>query len=153
GSIETFYLGDNARAAQAMREASRLPGAPAYVPFLATRLQANAGDLDSAESMAREMAEQSTEEGTRREWEARLVDLAAERIALQIDAASARYKARTGQNPLNVLALVTSRDLTELPIDPRGGTFSIDADGMAQSTAGRRLKYRGKGNSFGLEVK
>ena len=152
GCVRMLYLSDNAGAAQAMRGAAALPGAPPYLGLLASRLAVNAGELDAAEAMAREMADQSTEEGTRREWEQRLADLDMERRARVIDRASAAFKERTGAWPRTVSELVAAGELRAVPPEPRGGTFSVGADGLAVSDRSRRLRFGGKGPAFGLEA-
>lgn len=152
GFVRGFYLNDNEGAAQAMRAAARLPGSPSYLPLLATRLAANADDLRAAEAMAHEMLAQATEEATREEWSARLVELQAEGRARLIDRAAAQFKRRTGALPRSPEELVRAGDLREVPPEPRGGTWTIDAAGLARSDRTRRLRLTAKGNIMGLEV-
>ena len=51
GFLSSYYLGDSVTAAQAMHQASLREGAPAYLGLLASRLAADAGDLEAARKM------------------------------------------------------------------------------------------------------
>jgi hypothetical protein len=154
GFIQSYYLGHFDDAAQNLAIAARAPGSPKYLGLLATRAAADAGDLDFAESMARVMAAGATEESTRDEWQKRLLDLRMERDLRGIEAAIARYKARTGHNPPSLQALVEAKDLPGIPREPHGGRYQLGKDGEPRSTAAARLRIRGRaGTTAGMEVK
>ena len=68
GFIRTFYLNKKVEAAADFVAAAALPGAPAYIPLLATRLAADTGNLATAEQLAQAMASQATEEESKKEW-------------------------------------------------------------------------------------
>jgi len=56
----------------------------------------------------------------------------------KLDAAIAAYRARTGELPPSVAALVASGDLAQIPPDPFGGSFEIDPEtGAARSSTGK----------------
>jgi hypothetical protein len=151
GFIESFYLGKMRDAGDAMARAAKLEGAPGFVGLLATRLQAEGGDLDTAEQMAAAMEAQATEDAARETWHERVLDLGVERQLRQIEAAAARYKARTGTAARSVDQLVAARDLPSVPHEPRGGLYVLRADGEAYSTATPRLRIRGRaGTQSGL---
>lgn len=151
GFIESFYVGKMQEAGDAMEQAAKLQGAPRYVGLLATRLKADAGDTRTAEQLAAVMEAQATEEATKKEWHERALDLRVERELRQIEAAAARYKARTGAAANNLEALIASHDLPELPREPRGGHYVLQPNGEAHSTATPRLRVRGRaGTQSGL---
>jgi hypothetical protein len=151
GFIESFYLGRLREAGDAMAQAAKLEGAPRFVGLLATRLQADAGDLTTAEQMAEEMEAQATEEAVRDTWHERILDLHVERTLREIEAAAERFKSRTGAAPRDVAALVAAGDLPGVPEEPRGGHYLLQPDGEARSTATRRLRIRGRaGTQSGL---
>jgi hypothetical protein len=153
GFIQSFYLGDFREAGRNLALASRTPGAPAYLGLLATRLAANAGDVDFAEDMARTMIDQSTEESTKAEWEKRLADLRMERHLRAVEAAVKRYVQREGKPPPTVAELVRSGDLPSMPREPHGGNYVLGPNGEARSTAAQRLRIVGRyGTMAGLEV-
>jgi hypothetical protein len=154
GFIQSYYLGHFADAAHSLAMAGRIPGAPEYLPLLATRTAAEAGDLDFAEQMAVLMSEQASEESTQQEWQKRLLDLRMERHLRAIEAAVKRYRERTGRTPASVEALVTSGDLPAFPHEPHGGRYRLDANGEPRSTAAARLRITGRrGTMSGLEVR
>lgn len=153
GFLRAFYLNESLAAAEAMKEAARLPGSPRYLGMLAARLAANADDLRSAEGLAREMLAQATEDSAKAEWEERLVELETEARARQLDRATETYRARVGALPPSPDTLVRSGDLAALPPEPRGGTWTIDGLGLARSDKTRRLRLTAHGNLMGLEVR
>jgi len=141
GYLQAFYLGETQQAAANLAQAARIPGAPAYLGFLANRLTIQGGDLDAAEAMARTMAEQASEEKTQAEWRARLLDLRMERDIRNIEAAMKRFRARTGRAPTSVEELVKSGDLPLLavPVEPHGPGYEyVIENGVVRSTAGPR---------------
>ena len=143
GFIESFYLGKMKDAAEAMALAGRLNGAPPYVGFLATRLAADAGAVELGEQMAAAMEAEATEESTREAWQARRLDLKMERDLRELEAAAAKYRARTGRAP-TLDQLVHAGDLQRLPAEPHGGSYRLSPEGEAVSTAGTRLRLRGR---------
>lgn len=153
GFYQLYYLGRMGDAGRNMAIAAQRPHAPAYLGLLATRLAADADDLRTAERMAIGMLEQSEDPGMREQWEARLLDLHMERDLRDIEKAAERYRARTGRLPASPRELVAAGDLKELPREPHGGRYSLDATGQAHSSASQRLRVRGRrGTTSGLEV-
>jgi hypothetical protein len=153
GFYQSYYLGKMADAAQNMGIAARRPKAPAYLGLLATRLAADANELQTAERMAIAMMQESDDPDARAQWEARIVDLHMERDLHALEAAAHRYRDRTGRFPQSPQALVAAGDLPALPMEPHGGSYSIDAQGQAHSSASQRLRVRGRqGTTSGLEV-
>lgn len=153
GFYQLYYLGRMADAGHNMAVAARRPHAPAYLGLLATRLAANANDLETAERMAIGMLEDSNDEESREQWKARILDLDMERGLRAVEAAAERYRARTGKLPRSLEALVAAGDLTAIPREPHGGRYSIDAGGQAHSSASKRLRVQGRPSiASGLEV-
>jgi hypothetical protein len=143
GVLQAFYLGEPQEAAVNLAHAARIRGSPAYLGLLANRLAVEGGDLDSAEQMARTMVEEASEQKTREEWQARLVDLRMERDMRRIEAAVKAFRARTGRNPDAVRDLVRAGDLAGEPVEPHGKQYLIE-QGVVRSTAGRRPRlHRG----------
>lgn len=144
GFLDSFYLGRMRDAAAAVTQASRVPGSPRYLSMLATRLAADAGDISTGEQMAAAMEAQADEESTRREWHERRLDLRMAGHLREIEAAAARFKQRTGSPAPSVEALVAAHDLRAVPEEPHGGRYVLRPDGEATSTAGIRLRVRGR---------
>jgi len=153
GFLQSYFLARYEEAGRNFAAASRLPGAPKYVGLLATRTLTEGGDLGLAEQLALTMLDQATEESSEREWQERLLDLRMERDLRGIEAAAARYGARTGHQARSIAALVHAGDLAGVPQEPHGGHYVLNEHGEARSTAKERLRIRGRRGTFAsLEV-
>jgi hypothetical protein len=141
GYVQAFDLFETQQAAAILAHAARLPGSPAYLGLLANRLTVQGGDLDSAEAMARTMAEQASEEKTKAEWQARLLDLRMERDIRAVEAAEKRFHTRNGRDPKSLAELVGAGDLASVPEEPHGKDYVIE-HGIVRSTAGPRPVLR-----------
>ena len=124
-----------ARAAQLLEETVRLPGAPPYLSFLATRLYAQAGSFEAASAFADEFAAKSEDPETRAAFEHRKKEIALERILQRIDQAVAAYREHNGRLPRDLKELLASGELTALPQDPLEGELYLGADGRSYSTS------------------
>jgi hypothetical protein len=154
GFLQSYFLGRFQEAGRNFAAAAKVPGAPRWVGLLATRTLSEGGDLALAEQLATAMADQATEESSQREWEERLRDLRMERDLREIEAAAARYHARTGQPADSIVALVKAGDLPGVPREPHGGRYLLGPDGEARSSAKARLRIRGRPGTFAaLEVR
>lgn len=128
------------RAARLLEETSKLPGSPRYLPALATRLYAQAGQVEAGLALARSLYETSEDEDTKQTFEKRIKELELERTLRQVDQAAAAFQRREGRSPSALAELVARGDLPAIPIDPMGGELILGTDGRSHSTAlSRRL--------------
>ena len=128
------------RAARLLEETSRMPGAPKYLPALATRLYAQAGQVESGLALARSLYEASDDTETRQTFAKRIKELELERTLRIVDESVATFERREGRLPASLEELVTHGDLPAAPLDPMGGQVLLGTDGRSQSTAvSRRL--------------
>jgi hypothetical protein len=141
GYLQAFELGEVQKAAGNLARAARLPGSPRYLGLLATRLEVEGGELDSAETMARTMVAEASEDQTREDWKARLLDIQMERGIRRIEAAARAFEQRTGRKPQSVQDLVRDGDLSAVPEEPHGKEYVIE-NGEVRSTAGPRPRLR-----------
>ncbi len=125
-----FYLEENARAADAMEKASALPGAPAYLGRLVTRLRADADGLETAAAMLREMVQNAQDPYEQAEYGKALDEIETERQARILDAARAAFKERHGRDITRVEDLVEGAEpvLKALPKELHDFEWTIDAD-------------------------
>ena len=147
GFLQSYYLHDFPAAARSFAAAADLPHAPAFVGLLATRLAAQAGDLQIATSLAEAMVAHANEEATRKEWQDRVDALHMERDLRGIEEAAQRYREEKGVLPRSVHALAAAGFLPAAPREPHGGRYVLEGDGSARSTATERLR------AFGLETR
>jgi hypothetical protein len=131
------YLG----AADELRRAIPLRGAPTYLAPLVSRLYSTAGDLEAAETFSEALAQESVDPGLQEVMRGRILDVQTERILRQLDAGADEYQRRYGARPRTVLELVSTGIIPTLPVDPRGGELYVDPDGTFRSTKlWKRLK-------------
>jgi hypothetical protein len=113
GYNEFFYLQENARAARTLEPALHLPGAPAYLGPLVTRLRADGGDLDTAQLFLQELIRTAPDEYARAEYWKAHDEIETERRARILDRARQIFWQKRGrdiqapselwQGPLRVL--------------------------------------------------
>ena len=124
-----------ARAAQMLEEASKLPGAPSYLPLLATRLYAQAGAFEAASAFANQFANSAEDPGTRAAFTHRTKEIELERILQTLDGQVAAFRERTGRLPENLQELVSVGALPAIPPDPLEGEIYLGTDGRTYSTS------------------
>lgn len=131
----SVFQKEYARAAHLLEETARLPGAPPYLPFLTTRLYAQAGSFDAADAFATQFAAGATDPDTRAAFERRKQEIALERALQSLDEAVARYREREGRLPAHLDDLVSAGLLGAIPEDPLGGRVYLGVDGRTYSTS------------------
>jgi hypothetical protein len=89
------------------------------------------------------MLDEASEEQTRAEWSARLLDLRMERGIRAIESAAAQFHKRRGRAPSSVAELVRAGDLASVPEEPHGKEY-VFVDGKVRSTGGDRPRLRHK---------
>jgi len=141
-----FYeLRDYASAAIYFRIAAGLPGAPEYLPRLAARMTAEAGDPEAALEFLERLYEQMKDDRSRAAIEKRIKEIMAERDIRILEKAVREYQSRFNKLPGALGDLVVTGLIREIPKEPLGGEYRYDrADGSVISTGlGGRLKvYR-----------
>jgi hypothetical protein len=131
----SYFHHDYRRAADLLAKTARLPGAPGYLPALATRLYAMTDSFDAALALADLFGGETSDPDTREFFERRKKEILLERTLRDIDEASARYREALGHSPTTLVELQASGYLASFPIDPLGGTIFIDAKGRAHSSS------------------
>lgn len=141
-----FYeLHDPVRAAQYFRIASELPGSPAYLPKLAARMTVEAGDPDAALEFLQRLSPQLQDERLRESLAQRMKEVMVEKDIRYLEEGVRRFKARYGKLPVRLEDLVIRGIISQIPKEPLGGVYKLNAaDGSVTSTGSReRLRaYR-----------
>lgn len=153
GFNQFFYLQDNELAAEALLEASRLPGSPQYLPRLVARLRSQVADLGAAGLFLEEMVRTAPDESARAGYQAALDEIEIEWKARELDRARASYVELWGEDiefveqlilgSRAVLAKLPAPEPSSLPAQlRRGSKWVIDEeDGRIESTYfGRRYE-------------
>lgn len=129
---------DYPRAAALLKEVSSLPGAPSWLPSLAMRAYAEGGSLETSLELATHLAANADDEESRAFYATRLQEIQQEFVLRRIDEAAALFAERTSRPPSSLQELRDNGFLPDLPPDPLGGEYFIDADsGRAKSTASK----------------
>ena len=133
GFTHYFSLGDAVAGGGAMAEAARLPGSPAYLPGLATRMLSEARAPEAALRLLEPIVRQESDPARRAVLERRIRDVTVERDLQTLERAVERYREKTGIVPADLTALVREGILTTIPPEPNGGRYVIDRGGKVRS--------------------
>jgi hypothetical protein len=98
GYNQFFYFEENMRAAQTLESTLHMPGAPAYLGSLVTRLRAENGDLETAAGFLQELIRTAPDEYARAEYGKAYDEIMTERLARQLDQARAAFQQRHGRD-------------------------------------------------------
>ncbi len=139
GFSQFFYLGEYEQAAESLERAVGLPGAPAYLPRLVARLQAQSRDIEVAEIFLREMLWNTEDPDDRAQIQIALDEIEIEYKARHLDKVRGAYRKLTGHDIRRVEDLIRSphRMLEKLPspepdaLPPslaRGSKWKIDRE-------------------------
>ena len=133
GFTHYFSLGDAVAGGGEMAEAARLPGSPAYLPGLASRMLTEAREPEAALALLETITRQENDPVRRSVLERRIREVAVERDLLALERAVERYREKMGVAPGDLSALVREGILTAIPPEPHGGSYVIDRGGKVRS--------------------
>ena len=133
GFTRYFSLGDPRGGGEAMGEAARLPGSPAYLPGIASRMLSEARDPEAALALLDAIVRQESDPARRTVLERRLREVAVERDLQLLESAVVRYREKTGGVPARLQDLVREGILAEVPREPNGGRYLLDKGGSVRS--------------------
>ena len=121
-----YYLDDNAAAADALHEASRMTGAPTYLPRLVARLRSESADLAAAGLFLEELVRTTEDDAAKAEYQAALDEVQVEWRARALDRARQAYRKLHGQDIEFVEQLAMGRKavLSDLP-DPEPSSLPV----------------------------
>jgi hypothetical protein len=98
GYNEFFYLQEPARAAATLTPAIAMPGSPAYLGALVTRLQAAGSDLETAALFLQQLIQNAPDEYARAEYLKAHDEIEVERRARLLDGLRAEFAQRNGRD-------------------------------------------------------
>lgn len=122
-----FILGDAAKAADYIAAAARLPGGPAYLPGLASRMYAEANNPDTALQFLEALWQQTEDEGMREVIAKRAKEVMIERDIRELETAVQQYRSKQGSYPRTLNDLIPNGYLSQLPQEPFGGSYELDS--------------------------
>jgi hypothetical protein len=133
GFTHYFSLGDAVAGGGAMAEAARLPGSPAYLPGLATRMLTEAREPEAALKLLEPIVQQESDPARRAVLERRIREVTVERDLQILEMAVEKYREKTGTIPADLSALVREGILAEIPTEPNGGNYLLAQGGKVRS--------------------
>jgi hypothetical protein len=133
GFTHYFSLGDPETAGKSMAEATRLPGSPAYLAGLASRMLSEARKPVAALSMLEAIARQESDPARHAVLERRIREVTVERDLQTLEHAVERYREKTGDHPEKLQDLVREGIIAEIPKEPHGGTYLMMQGGKVRS--------------------
>ena len=144
GFFTHLFLRDSARAAEILREAARVPGAPYWLETLAASLLAQGGDRHAARSMWRQMYDQAEAGAIKANAyeNLRVLDTLDRRDELQ--EAVSEYERRLGQRPRSLNEVAASRLARRPAVDEAGIPFAYDPETGTVSVSTQSPLWRPK---------
>jgi len=141
GYLRYFVIGDPVAGGEALGEAARLPGSPAYLPFLAARMLSEGRRPETAMAFLSAMARHETDPVRREILERRMKEVIVERDIQVLERAVEAYREKTGTWPVTLSDLVTAGVRARIPVEPNGGKYLLSSGGKVRSNkAVQRLK-------------
>ena len=141
-----FEFGDDAKAAEYVARAARLPAAPAYLSGLAARLYVSAKAPQNAVELMASLYEQAADGEVRHVLEQRLKEAIVARDLQVLEEAIRRYRDRYSKQPGQLEDLVAQGVLNALPRDPFGGQYLYDPSTQVVSSSSVKERMAMKGN-------
>src|SRR5688572_461351 len=130
-----FLLGDPAKGAEYIMRAASLPDGPAYLPGLATRLAAEAGNPDTALAFLEARMRETQDPKMQEVFAYRMKEVIIERDLRILESAVEAYRAQHRILPATLTDLVTAGTLQILPQEPFGGDYLLNSmTGKASSS-------------------
>jgi hypothetical protein len=133
GFTHYFSLGDAIAGGRAMAEAARLPGSPAYLPGLASRMLSEAREPEVALALLAPIARQESDPARRAVLERRIREVTVERDLQALERAVEQYREKSGTVPENLSDLVREGILAAIPPEPNGGSYVMERGGKVRS--------------------
>jgi tetratricopeptide (TPR) repeat protein len=133
GYTSYFSLGETETAGKAMAEAARLPGSPAYLPGLASRMLSEARDPEAALALLETIVRQESDPARRAVLERRIREVTVERDLQGLERAVESYREKMGDVPRELSDLVRAGILSGTPEEPNGGRYLVEPGGTVRS--------------------
>ena len=137
-----FLLGDPAKGAEYIMRAASLPDRPAYLPGLATRMAAEAGNPDTALAFLEARLRETQDPEMREVLANRMKEVIIERDLRILESAVEDYRTQHQAPPATLTDLVAAGALPNLPQEPFGGDYRLEpkTGSVSSSTHPERLR-------------
>ncbi|MFQ5901128.1 MAG: tetratricopeptide repeat protein [Thermodesulfobacteriota bacterium] len=142
-----YYRGDYEKAAVYIAKAAELPDSPAYVPRLAARLYAEAGNPDTAIEFLKSVYETTDDERVKKDIEKKIKLAVMERDMQLLEKLYNVFEEIIGKPPERLDDIVKAGIMKRVPVEPFGGYYYLDDEtGEIRNSSGKeRFKtYKSK---------
>jgi hypothetical protein len=133
GFTHYFALGDAIAAGGEMADAARLPGSPAYLPGLASRMLSEARAPEAALKILEPILRQESDPTRREVLERRIREVTVVRDLQELEKAVESYREKFGVVPQELSDLVRAGILSGIPEEPNGGRYLMEPGGKVRS--------------------
>ena len=144
GFFMHLFLHDSAGAAEVLREAARVPGAPYWLETLGASLLAKGGDRRAARRMWHQMYDQAEAGAIKENARENLRVLDALDRVDDLQEAVAEYERRWGRRPRSLAEVAASGAPRKSPVDEEGIPFAYDPDTGTVSVSMKSSLWRPK---------
>lgn len=137
-----FLLRDSRKGAEYISRAAQAPGSPAYLPGLATRMYAEAGNPDTALVFLEARLRETRDPAMQEFYVNRMKQVMIERDIQLLEQKVEIYRSRYRMQPDTLGDLVRGGVLPSLPLEPFGGEYRLDVSTgqISSSTHPERLR-------------
>jgi tetratricopeptide (TPR) repeat protein len=137
-----FLLDDPAKGAEYIMQAANRPGGPSYLPGLATRMAAEAGNPDTALTFLEVRLRETQDPEMREVLVNRTREVTIERDLHILESGIEAYRTQHRAFPATLTDLVAAEILPNLPQEPFGGDYRLDSKTgrVSSSTHPERLR-------------
>ncbi len=137
-----FYLQDFDSAARYIMRASRIRGAPSYLPLLASRLLSEAKKPETAIAFLEKMYREADDPVLKEKIFKRIKRVLVERDLIFLEKGVKKYRGIFGSNPEGLQDMVKEGLIRGVPREPFGGYYYLDRQSKVprSSTVRERLK-------------
>ncbi|MGE0470149.1 MAG: hypothetical protein AB7L09_19760 [Nitrospira sp.] len=142
GHNHYFVLGDAPKGADYIARAARTSGAPDFLPGLATRMHAEAGNPEVALQFLEALWRENPDLVVREKLETRAKEVMIERDLRMLEQAIVHYEKKYQAYPKTLTELVSAGYLPRIPEEPFGGSYELNTrtGQVTSSTHPTRLK-------------
>jgi hypothetical protein len=146
GYVSYYELCDPVVGGKYLRLAAGIPGSPSYLPQLAARMTVESGDPTAALEFLDRFSRNVTDERVREALIQRMKETLQEKHLSFLEESIRRYRTKYGQSPSKLEDLLLRGIIQQLPADPLGGEYEIEAiRGIVRATSKReRLRIHEK---------
>jgi hypothetical protein len=137
-----YELCEPAQAANYLRIASLLPGAPSYLPALAARMTVEGGNPEAALEFLARFHQQTRDERLQEALAQRMAEVQAEKDIRALENGARQYKARYGKSAVHLHDLVAGGIIERIPASPFRSEYVLNPTDGTVSNSGLRERLR-----------